>query len=119
MADANFSNDALAFAGDAVYSLLVRERLCLGGKCRSKELHGLAAIQVCAAAQAKAYHALLPRLTEEEAAVLRRGKNSHCGEAPKNASRTEYQEATGLECLFGWLWLNGKEERARELFEQT
>ncbi|MCL2023155.1 MAG: ribonuclease III [Oscillospiraceae bacterium] len=112
-----FSNSVLAFTGDAVYSLLVRENLANSGNRPSKKLHTLASKKVCAAAQSKAYRHIWEYLTEDEAAVMRRGRNSHCGLPPKNTGRTEYQEATGLECLFGWLWLTRQAERAREIFQ--
>ncbi|MDR1409243.1 MAG: ribonuclease III [Oscillospiraceae bacterium] len=112
----SFSSPVLAFTGDAVYSLFVREALSREASRPSKALHLLAVKDVCAAAQARAYQALLPLLTDEEEQVLRRGRNSHCGTPPKGASRVEYQEATGVECLFGWLWLTGNAQRARDLF---
>jgi len=114
----DFSSPVLAFTGDAVYSLFVREALAREANRPSKALHSLAVEEVRAAAQSRAYRLLLPLLTEVEAAVIRRGRNSHCGEPPHGASRVEYQEATGVECLFGWLWLTGRENRARELFSE-
>ncbi|MDR3344493.1 MAG: ribonuclease III [Oscillospiraceae bacterium] len=113
-----FGNPALAFVGDAVYSLLVREALAKAGSRPSKALHSLAVRDVCAAAQSRVYNTLLPLLSAEETAVMRRGRNSHCGAPPKSASRVEYQESTGVECLFGWLWLTGREARAQELFKE-
>lgn len=101
----------LAFVGDGVYELMVRERLvCLANR-PNKELHQLAVQQVRAEAQAAALDRLMPLLTEEEAAVYKRGRNAH-------TSRTggSYHKATGLEALFGYLYLSGQLPRVRELF---
>ena len=111
-----YSPLALAFLGDAVFGLLVRESLLLEANRPAGELHRLATAQVNAQAQARLARALLPRLTEEEAAVFRRGKNAKPGTVPQSCSATEYALATGLEALFGWLWLRGEFERARELY---
>lgn len=101
----------LAFVGDGVYELMVRERLvCLANR-PNKELHQLAVQQVRAEAQAAALDRLMPLLSEEESAVYRRGRNAH-------TSRTggSYHKATGLEALFGYLYLAGRVDRVRELF---
>ncbi len=105
---------SLAFVGDGVYDLMVRERLvCLANR-PNKDLHQLAVQQVRAEAQAAAMDKLMPLLTEEEAAVYRRGRNAH-------TSRTggAYHKATGLEALFGYLYLAGRVDRVRELFAKT
>ena len=101
----------LAFVGDGVYELMVRERLvCLANR-PNKELHQQAVKQVRAEAQAEALDKLMPFLSEEEAAVYRRGRNAH-------TTRTggAYHKATGLEALFGYLYLSGRIDRVRELF---
>ncbi len=101
----------LAFVGDGVYDLMVRERLvCLANR-PNKELHQLAVKQVRAEAQAAALDRLLPTLSEEEAAVYRRGRNAHT-----SRSGGDYHKATGLEALFGYLYLSGRVDRIRELF---
>lgn len=101
----------LAFVGDGVYDLMVRERLvCLANR-PNKELHQLAVQQVRAEAQAAALERLLPTLSEEEAAVYRRGRNAHT-----SRSGGAYHKATGLEALFGYLYLSGRVDRVRELF---
>ncbi len=101
----------LAFVGDGVYDLMVRERLvCLANR-PNKELHQLAVQQVRAEAQAAALDKLLPLLSEEEAAVYRRGRNAHT-----SRSGGDYHKATGLETLFGYLYLSGRVDRVRELF---
>ena len=101
----------LAFVGDGVYDLMVRERLvCLANR-PNKELHQLAVQQVRAEAQAAALDKLLPTLSEEEAAVYKRGRNAHT-----SRSGGAYHKATGLEALFGYLYLSGRVDRVRELF---
>ena len=102
----------LAFVGDTVFDLFVRERLLCQANRPVNAQHTLAARQVKAAAQAKAAKAILPLLTEREEAVFRRGRNAHSRHKAKNAT-----EATGLEALFGDLYLRGELERLRELFD--
>ena len=106
----------LAHLGDGVYELMVRSWLCLHGKATNAGLHRAAVRYVSAPAQAKLAHAILPRLTQEEQAVYRRGRNSHTAAIPKGASVGEYHAATALEALFGWLYLQGKTDRLNELF---
>ena len=106
----------LAFMGDTVYDLLAREALLLEANRPTQQLHKAAAAVVNAKAQAARAKELLPLFTEEEAAVFRRGKNAKPGHVPQTCSREEYALATGLEALFGWLWLKGNFERARKLF---
>ena len=107
----------LAHLGDGVYELMVRSWLCLHGKATNAGLPRAAVQYVSAPAQAKLAHAILPRLTEEEQAVYRRGRNSHTTAIPKGASVGEYHAATALEALFGWLYLQGKTDRLDELFD--
>jgi len=111
-----YSPLALAFLGDAVFGLLVREQLLQQANRPAGELHKLATAQVNARAQAELAKQLLPQLTDEEAAVFRRGKNAKPGTLPQSCTAHEYALATGLEALFGWLWLRGNEARARGLF---
>ena len=106
----------LAHLGDVVFELMVRSWLCLHGKATSKGLHRATVRYVAAPAQAKAVEKILPLLTEEEGDVFRRGRNTSPHSVPQNASRADYQAATGLEALFGWLWLQGRTERLNELF---
>ncbi len=107
---------ALAHMGDAVYELLVRTELCRAGKLTAGQLHRETVRHVSAPAQARAARMLLPRLSETEAAVFRRGRNSHGHAAPRGASPGEYHAASGLEALFGWLYLREEKDRIRELF---
>ncbi len=106
----------LAHLGDGVFELMVRSWLCLHGKATSKGLHKATVRYVAAPAQAQAVEKILPLLTEEEGDVFRRGRNTSPHSVPQNASRADYQAATGLEALFGWLWLQGRTERLNELF---
>ena len=96
----------LAFVGDGVYGLLVREMLARDGSRPVGELHRMAA----------AYDRIAPLLTEQEQAEYRRGRTGGA-HPPKNADPGHYAKATGLEALFGYLYLNGAQERTRELFE--
>ena len=110
---------ALAHLGDAVFELLVRTELCAAGIPKNGSLHRETVARVCAPAQAALADRLLPLLTEEEAGFYRRGRNAHVHAIPKNASAAEYSKATGLEALFGALYLLGRSERAEELFAAT
>ncbi len=107
---------ALAHAGDAVYELLVRTRLLTGGHATNGSVHQETVKYVSAPAQASAMDVLLPLLTEEENAAYRRGRNAHVRAIPKNATHEQYSKATGLEALFGYLYLSGRNERVLELF---
>jgi ribonuclease-3 family protein len=110
------TNLALAHMGDGVYELLVRSMLCTKGDKTVLKLHRDTVELVKAPTQAKFADKLLPHLTEEEAAYYRRGKNAHTHAAPKSASPKEYAKATGLEALFGALYLMGRTQRLNELF---
>lgn len=107
----------LAFVGDTVFDLLVRGNLVMRANRPVGKLHPLAAESVCASAQARAAQIIAPLLTEQETEIYRRGRNAHTGHVPKNASFAEYHSATGLEALFGWLYLSGQDERIAQLFE--
>lgn len=106
----------LAFVGDGVYDLLAREYLLQDGACPVKKLHQRKAKLVCCQAQARVLKELWGRLTEQEQGIALRGRNAHVGHVPRNASVADYHGATGLEALFGWLYLTGGAGRARELF---
>ena len=110
------SSIGLAHMGDAVYELLVRTWLCAHGKATGKGLHRATVALVCAPKQAELAQRILPLLTEEEQAVFRRGRNANVHSIPAHASRAQYQQATALEALFGWLYLSGRRERINELF---
>ena len=107
----------LAFIGDGVYDLLVREYIVGKGYCPVKKLHSRKVELVRCEAQAHALSDILwPRLTEEEREAALRGRNAHVGHVPKNAQVGDYHGATALEALFGYLYLKGEAERLRELF---
>ena len=108
------SSLGLAHLGDGVFELMVRSWLCLHGKETAKGLHRAAVRYV--AAPARAVPRILPLLDEAEGDVFRRGRNVSPHAVPSNATRADYQAATGLEALFGWLWLQGRTDRLNELF---
>ena len=105
------SSLGLAHLGDSVFEVMIRSWLVLHGKAKAKDLHRATVRYVAAPAQAAAVERLLPLLTQEEADVYRRGRNTAPHSVPRAASRGEYQAATGLEALFGWLYLQGRTER--------
>lgn len=107
----------LAFVGDAVYEIFVRELLVCKANRPAGELHRLAVKQVKAGAQSAAAHKLIEYLDDKETAVLRRGRNTRTNHIPKGSSVAEYHYATGIEALFGYLYLKGNIERLRELFK--
>lgn len=106
----------LAHIGDAVYELLTRTRLCGLGVMKVSELHRMTVATVNAPAQAEAAQRILPKLTEEEAAIYRRGRNTKVNSVPQKADIAQYHAATGLEALFGWLYLLGRLDRIGELY---
>ncbi len=110
------SSIGLAHIGDGVYELLVRTYLCAHGKATGKGLHRATVDLVRAPEQARRAQRILPLLTEAEQEVFRRGLNAHVHSIPQHASRAEYQQATALEALFGWLYLRGQRARINELF---
>ena len=113
-----YSPLALAFIGDGVYEIRVREKLILEANMPADKLHKLTVERVCAEYQAKAVRKWLDeQLTENELSVYKRGRNAKGINAPKHSTVGEYRMATGLECLFGFLYLTGREERIGELFE--
>jgi len=101
----------LAFVGDGVYELMVREYLAAQANRPANALHRQAVSMVRAEAQSAAMEKLTPRLTETELAVYKRGRNAHTA---RNSD--DYHRATGLEALFGYLYLNDETDRLRELF---
>jgi len=110
------STAALAYLGDCVIELLVREHLVKSGLSSSARLNKRALDFVRAPMQAEAMKELLPLLSEEENAIFHRGRNIGHTNTPKSATVAEYRAATGMEALFGYLHLAGREERLRELF---
>ena len=112
----SISSIGLAHMGDAVFELLVRTWLCAHGKATGKGLHRSTVALVRAESQAEKAERILPLLSEEELAVFKRGRNAQVHSVPTHASRAQYSEATALEALLGWLWLQGRTERINELF---
>ncbi len=110
------SNLGLAHLGDGVYELLCRTYLCAQGNHTVKNLHKFSVELVKAPKQAALMDKILPVLTDEEQDYYRRGKNAHSHAAPKSATPQQYAKATGLEALFGALYLAGRKDRLLELF---
>ena len=110
-----YSALTLAFLGDSVFEILVRQKIVLMGDQKIDKLHNIKIGILCAKFQAKVVPTILELLTEEELTVFKRGRNSKC-HAPKNTEIVEYRLATGLESLFGYLYLIGDEERINQLF---
>ena len=107
---------SLAFVGDTVWDLLIRQHLLLS-QAHVNALHKQAVAQVNAGAQAEAAARIEPHLSEAEADVFHRGQNAHARHnAPKNQDPYAYSRATGLEALFGYLYLTGQNERIQALF---
>ena len=111
------SNLGLAHMGDCVFEILCRAYLCARGEKTVDKLHRDTISMVKASSQAKFADKLLPHLNEEELTWYRRGKNSHVHAVPKSCTPVEYAKATGLEALFGALYLSGQRDRINELFK--
>ena len=109
------SPSVLCFVGDAVYGLYVRTALAEVNR-PSGELHKLSVKLVNATAQANAFKLIEKELTENEMCIYKRGRNFHTSNTPKHSTACEYHNATGLECLFGYLYLAGETNRADQLF---
>lgn len=107
---------ALAHLGDCVYELMVRTRICITAGMTNKAMHNETLKFVNADAQYDAYKRIKDILTPEEESIFMRGRNAHVRSAPKNVDPAKYHTATGLEAVFGALWLQGKHERLNELF---
>lgn len=106
----------LAFVGDCVYEILVREALVCKANRPVNELHRESVKYVSAKAQTEAYAKIKDILTEEETAQFKRGRNAKVGHSPKSATDAEYHTATGVEALFGYLYLSNRAERIKHLF---
>lgn len=113
-----YSPLTLAFLGDVVFELLVREQLVVGGDVPVKKLHQKATKKVCATAQCRAAAEILDQLTPEEESIFKRGRNANGTHPPKSATTAEYRTATGIEALFGYLYLKKDKSRMLELFSQ-
>ena len=115
--DKTRSGAQLAFVGDAVFELLVREHIAKKYSANAKTLHNLAVTYVSAEAQQRALDTIADFLTEHEQDIARRGKNAHKVTAPKNFSYRTYRSATALEAIFGYLYLSGQTDRIKQLFD--
>ena len=107
----------LAYLGDAVYSLLVRTRLVTLANRPTNALNKISSQKVKASTQSANYYKLMKIASEEEISILKRGRNANPGQKAKNATFADYRNATGLEALFGYLYLNGQYNRILELFD--
>ena len=107
----------LAFVGDAVYSLIIREELVLECDMPADRLHKISAKRVSAISQYEAVQSIMDALSEEETAVFKRGRNAATKHTPKHASGRDYHYATGFESLIGYLYLSRRYERIKELYE--
>lgn len=108
----------LAFIGDCIYEILVRETLVTDANRPVNDLHKESVKYVSAKAQTNAYEKIKDMLTQEETAVFKRGRNAKVGHSPKSATEGEYHCATGIEALFGYLYLNDETDRIKELFSK-
>lgn len=113
----SYSALQLAYLGDAVFELCVREKLIKDGATPVNNLHKYAVNLVKAESQAAMYRKLISFTTKEEQAVLKRGRNAKAATKAKNSSLIDYRHATGLEALFGYLFLKGESDRIKELFD--
>ena len=109
----------LAFTGDAVFSLFIREMLVCDANRPVGELHKLSVQSVKASAQARAMREIMPMLTEKEMDVFKRGRNAHTSHTPKNQSGCDYHYATGFEALIGYLYLKDEDERLNLLLNEV
>ncbi len=112
-----YSPLALAFLGDSVYEVMMREHLLLHANMPAGQLHAAKIQKVCAAYQAAAADRIQTILSEEEAAIYRRGRNATGNAIPKHASCSDYRKATGLECLFGYLHVLKRQDRLTAIFQ--
>lgn len=110
-----YSPLTLAFMGDCVFEIVIRSIVVERGNRQAGSLHKTKTAVVNAKVQARMIEALMEELTEEERAVYKRGRNAKPHTVAKNASVNDYRKATGLEALFGYLYLNGQEDRILEL----
>ena len=107
----------LAFIGDGIYEILVRETLVTNANRPVNDLHRQSVKFVSAKAQTQAYERIKDILTDDETAIYKRGRNAKVGHSPKSASEGEYHCATGVEALFGYLYLTDNMQRIKELFK--
>lgn len=109
----------LAYVGDAVYELSVRSHIISRGLTRTDKIHSEAVKYVCAETQAGVLSSMEGFLTEEEAAIARRGRNAKSAHSPRSSNILSYRQSTGLECLVGYLFLKGHSDRLAEVMERV
>ena len=112
----NLNPLVLAFIGDAIYDLMARHKIILESNASVGKLNKIKVKMVCCKAQSEAFNNILDFLTEEELNIYKRGRNAHTRNIPKNSTSAQYHSATGLEALFGYLYLKNDISRLRELF---
>ncbi|MEG0570184.1 MAG: ribonuclease III domain-containing protein [Oscillospiraceae bacterium] len=112
-----YSPLGLAYIGDSIYEIMVRQKVIARGNMPVQKLHTKTIEYVCAKAQSQAIEIILPILNEDEIAIYKRGRNANANHTPKNGNPQEYRRATGLEALFGYLYLSEQTTRISELFE--
>ncbi len=111
----NMNPVVLAFVGDAVYTLYVREKVVSSGDYKTGALNKMAAQTVCASAQARLAEQISTFFTEAENDVFRRARNAKKTSRAKNASVADYNASTGFEAVIGYLYLTGNYARLNEL----
>ncbi len=114
-----YSPLTLAFMGDAVFEIFVREMIVTQSNRPVNKLHRASSVLVCAEAQARMIKALKPFLTDKELEIYKRGRNAKSHTSAKNASIKDYRRATGFEALLGYLFLDGQTDRAQELMKKA
>ena len=112
-----YSPLTLAYIGDGIYDLVIRTLIVRHGSCQPNKLHKRTSALVKASAQSALIDKLMDKLTEEELAVYKRGRNAKSYTMAKNATMKDYRKATGFEALMGYLYLSGQMERIGELFD--
>ena len=117
MLEFNYNGVTLAYIGDAVIELAIREMLITSGVTNTGRLSAAAQKFVCAPTQSQVIEKLLPLLTPEEETAYKLGRNHRVSGKPKHASVSEYSRATGMEAVFGYLHLTSQNERVRELIQ--
>lgn len=115
--EGEYSPLSLAFVGDAIFELYIRTYILSKGNMPPKTLHEMASSYVKAKSQAKIMHEISEYLNDEELNISKRGRNARSGTIPKNAEVVDYKNATGLECLYGYLYLKGSIERLNQLLD--
>lgn len=112
-----YSPLTLAYIGDSIYDLIIRTLIMNNGSKAVGKMHKEASTYVNANTQGRMYHAVTPFLSEEEMAVMKRGRNANSGRAPKNSDLTTYKHATGFEALLGYLYISDRLDRIVELIK--